>query len=160
MNGARFQTAPVLNSIAGARACYNGLPRNVISTLRQVQTFMQSQFLVPETTVTEKGTSEPIAIDDSGAKMLLLTLGITNVVEQEALDVSVHGSADGQEWNAKPVCIFPQKFYSGAYSVLLDRAAHPDVKFLRAEWNVQRWGVGSQTPMFRFYVFAEPFSDS
>jgi hypothetical protein len=121
---------------------------------------MQSQFLVPENTVTEKGTGEPIQLDGSDTDTLLLTLGITDIVEQEALDVSVHGSVDGQEWNATPLRVFPQKFYRGTYSVLFDRTVHPDVKFLRAEWNVQRWGVGSQTPMFRFYVFAEPFSDS
>jgi hypothetical protein len=121
---------------------------------------MQSQFLVPETTVTEKGAGEPLPLDDSGSKTLLLTLGITDIVEQEALDVTVHGSADGQAWNEKPLRVFPQKFYRGTYSVLFDRSTHADVKFLRAEWNVQRWGVGSQTPMFRFYVFAEPFADA
>jgi hypothetical protein len=121
---------------------------------------MQSQFLVPETTVTEKGTGEPIQLDDSAGNMLLLTLGITDIVEQEALDISVQGSANGQEWIEKPVRVFPQKFYRGTYSILFNRAAHPDVKFLRAEWNVQRWGVGSQTPMFRFYIFTEPFRES
>ena len=121
---------------------------------------MQSQFLVPEITVTEKGTGEPVPIDEANGGMMLLTLGITDIVEQEALDIRVQGSANGEEWAEKPVRAFPQKFYRGTYSILLDRAAHPDVKFLRAQWDVQRWGVGSQTPMFRFYLFAEPFADS
>jgi hypothetical protein len=124
----------------------------------QVQTPMQSQFIVPETTVTEKGTGEPIRLDESSGGTMLLTLGITDIVEQEALDIVIQGSANGEEWGEKPVRVFPQKFYRGTYSILLDRAGHPDVKFLRAQWDVQRWGVGSPTPMFRFYLFAEPFA--
>lgn len=119
---------------------------------------MQAQFVVPETTVTEKGTGEPVQLAESGGGMMLLTLGITDIVEQEALDLSVYGSANGEEWGEKPLRAFPQKFYRGTYSILMNRAE--DIKFLRAQWDVQRWGVGSQTPMFRFYLFVEPFSDS
>lgn len=121
---------------------------------------MHSQFVVPETTVTEKGTGSPIQLDDSAGKMMLLTLGITDIAEQEALDVAIQGSPDGEQWNEKPLRAFPQKFYRGTFSVLFNRGAHPDVKFLRARWDVQRWGVGSPTPMFRFYVFAEPFPET
>lgn len=119
---------------------------------------MQSQFVVPETTVTEKGTGEAVQLDGSGNGTLLLTLGITDIIEQEALDVSVYGSADGEAWGEKPLRVFPQKFYRGTYSVLMNRGE--DVKFLRAQWDVQRWGVGAQTPKFRFYLFVEPFSAS
>jgi len=41
----------------------------------------------------------------------LLTLAITNIIEQESLDVSIFGSADGATWDPKPVAAFPQKFY-------------------------------------------------
>jgi len=121
---------------------------------------MQSQFIVPETTVTEKGTGEPIRLDESSGGTMLLTLGITDIVEQEALDVAILGSADGQQWGEKPLRTFPQKFYKGASSILFPRGAHADVRFLRAQWDVQRWGVGSQTPMFRFYLVAEPFPET
>jgi hypothetical protein len=121
---------------------------------------MRPQFLFPEATVTEKGTGEPIQLNGSAGNMMLLTLGITDIVEQEALDVSIQGSTDGQQWNEKPVRAFPQKFYRGVSSILFDPAAHHDVKFLRVQWDVQRWGVGSQTPMFRFYVFLEPFPEN
>lgn len=120
---------------------------------------MQPQFLLPETTVTEKGAGEPMSLDSAG-DVMLLTLGITDIVEQESLDVAIEGSADGEQWNEKPVRVFPQKFYRGNYSILFNRGAHADIKFLRAKWDVQRWGVGSQTPKFRFYVFAEPFSET
>jgi len=35
---------------------------------------------------------------------------------------------------------------------LLDLTAHPDVKFVRAHWEVARWGRGGETPMFEFSV--------
>jgi hypothetical protein len=121
---------------------------------------MYPQFLVPETTVTEKGTGQPVQLDDSAGNMMLLTLGITDIVEQEALDIAIEGSADGEQWEAKPLRVFPQKFYKGSCSILFHRGASADVKFLRAKWDVQRWGVGPQTPMFRFYIFAEPFPET
>ena len=33
---------------------------------------------------------------------------------------------------------------------MLDLTAHPDVKFVRAHWEVARWGRGVETPMFEF----------
>jgi hypothetical protein len=36
--------------------------------------------------------------------------------------------------------------------MLLDLRAHPDVKFVRAHWEVARWGRGTETPMFEFSV--------
>jgi hypothetical protein len=121
---------------------------------------MSPQFLVPETTVTEKGTGERIPLDVAAGSLMLLTLGITEIVEQEALDVVIQGSADGEQWEEKPLRVFPQKFYKGSSSILFDRGDPAAVKFLRAKWDVQRWGVGSQTPMFRFYLFVEPFPES
>jgi len=29
---------------------------------------------------------------------------------------------------------------------------HPQVKFVRAHWEVARWGRGTETPMFEFCV--------
>ena len=36
--------------------------------------------------------------------------------------------------------------------MLLDLSAHPDIKFVRAHWEVNRWGRGTETPMFEFHV--------
>jgi hypothetical protein len=33
---------------------------------------------------------------------------------------------------------------------LLDLSAHPTVRFVRAHWEVARWGRGTETPMFEF----------
>jgi hypothetical protein len=84
--------------------------------------------------------------------VFLLTLTINNVIEQESLDVSVFSSADGATWGAKALAAFPQKFYRGQHPLLLDLTQQADVKFLRAHWEVNRWGRGVETPMFEFSV--------
>jgi len=112
-------------------------------------------FLLPETTIREAGNGSELDLGDMRGRVLLLTLGITRIIEQESLDVAVWGSADGKEWGAKPLVSFPQKFYCGTYQILLDLTEHSDLRFLRANWTVQRWGKGDNKPLFGFYVFAQ-----
>jgi hypothetical protein len=117
------------------------------------------QFLVPETTVHTNGEGSAFALaalSDSPAGSVLITLGITKVVEQQALTISIHGSPDGAQWTAAPLAALPQKFYTGVSSLVLDLRKHPDVRYIRAQWKVARWGRGDKTPSFTFYVFAEP----
>jgi hypothetical protein len=114
---------------------------------------MLDSFLVPEKTVVNaKGDGPAVDVFGTGDRVFLLTLNITNIVEQEALDVSIHGSADSATWGAKPLLTFPQKFYRGQHPLLLDLTASREVKFIRAHWEVNRWGRGSETPMFDFYL--------
>ena len=55
---------------------------------------MVDGYLVPEkTVVTAKGSGAPLDVSGLGNRVLLLTLLITDIVEQESLDVSVWGSA-------------------------------------------------------------------
>jgi len=112
-------------------------------------------FLLPETTIREAGNGSELDLGDMRGRVLLVTLGITRIIEQESLDVAVWGSADGKEWGAKPLVSFPQKFYCGTYQILLDLTEHSDLRFLRANWTVQRWGKGDNKPLFGFYVFAQ-----
>jgi len=112
-------------------------------------------FLLPETTVREAGNGSELNLGESQGRTVLLTLGITRIIEQESLDVSIFGSADGNEWGTKALISFPQKFYCGTYQILLDLTQHPGVKFLRVKWNAQRWGKGDTKPLFGFYVFAQ-----
>jgi hypothetical protein len=109
--------------------------------------------LVAEKTVVSAKSDGPV-VDLSGAasRVFLLTLAITKIIEQESLDVSIHGSADGATWSPKSIAAFPQKFYCGESPLLLDLTVHPDVKFVRAHWEVARWGRGTETPMFEFDV--------
>ena len=114
---------------------------------------MIDAYLVPEkTTVTAKGDGALVDVSGAAGATLLSTLRITRIVEQEALDVSLWGSPDGAAWGAKALASFPQKFYAGEHPLLLDLSAHPEVKFVRAHWEVNRWGRGSEAPMFEFAV--------
>jgi hypothetical protein len=112
---------------------------------------MIDTFLVAEKSVVSvKGDGPAVDVSSAASRVFLLTLEITKIIEQESLEVSVSGSADGATWGAKPIVTFPQKFYCGQSPLLLDLTAHPDVKFVRAHWEVARWGRGTETPMFEF----------
>jgi len=110
-------------------------------------------FLVPEKTVASaKGDGPMLDIGGSSSRVFLLTLDITDIIEQEALDASVYASTDGTAWGTKPLLAFPQKFYRGQHPMLLDVSGHAEVKFIRAHWEVNRWGRGTETPMFEFHL--------
>jgi len=113
---------------------------------------MTDAVLVPLQTVTAKGDGSAVDVSGATNRVFLVTLAITKIIEQESLDVSVYGSGDGATWSAKSIAAFPQKFYCGESPLLLDLTAHPDVKFVRAHWEVARWGRGTDTPMFEFGV--------
>jgi len=114
---------------------------------------MIDSFLVPQNTVvTAKGDGAPVDISGASHRVFLLSLNIAEIIEQESIDVSIYGSADGNAWGPKPVTYFPQKFYRAEHPLLLDLTAQPQVKFLRAHWQVARWGRGEPTPMFKFGV--------
>ena len=113
---------------------------------------MLDAFVVPEITIEANGEGEPIELGEGAGKAFLLTLAVTRIVEQESLDVSIWGSADGKDWGAKPLTAFPQKFYQGVYQLWMELREKPDVKFLKAKWVVNRWGVGQTKPRFSFLV--------
>jgi hypothetical protein len=113
---------------------------------------MVDTFLLPQNTVTAKGDGSAVDVSSASSRVFLLNLDITRIVEQEALDVSVFGSADGAIWSSKPLAAFPQKFYAGDHPLLLDLTGHAEVKFVRAHWEVNRWGRGTEVPMFEFSV--------
>jgi hypothetical protein len=124
------------------------LPQNSATILAMIDTF-----LVPEKTVVNaKGDGPVVDVSSAANRVFLLALNITNIIEQESLDVSIFGSADGATWSPKPIAIFPQKFYRAQHPMLLDLTAHPEIKFVRAHWEVNRWGRGTETPMFEFHV--------
>ena len=114
---------------------------------------MIDTFLVPENSVVSaKGDGASVEIKDAGNRVFLLSLNISEIVEQESIDVSIFGSADGAAWGPKPLTTFPQKFYRAEHPMLLDLTGRPEIRFLRAHWEVARWGRGTDTPMFKFGV--------
>jgi hypothetical protein len=118
---------------------------------------MLPAFLLPETTIRETGNGDAIDIGNQQGGVLLLTLGLTRIIEQESIDVSIWGSADGTDWGTRPVLAFPQKFYCGTYQLMLDLTDHPKVKYIRAKWSPNRWGKGEPKPLFTVYLFAQEY---
>jgi hypothetical protein len=111
---------------------------------------MIDTFLVEKSVVSAKGDGPAVDITGAASRVFLLTLDITKIIEQESLEVSIYGSSDGATWSPKPIVGFPQKFYCEQSPLLLDLTLHPEVKFVRAHWEVARWGRGTETPMFEF----------
>jgi hypothetical protein len=105
-----------------------------------------------KTVVTAKGDGLSVDLSHASGRVFLLTLNVTRIIEQESLEISISGSADGATWDAKSLVSFPQRFYCGEDPLLLDLTEHSNVKFVRAHWEVARWGRGTVTPMFEFGV--------
>jgi hypothetical protein len=114
---------------------------------------MLAEFLLPETVSRVDGSGAAIALETASGKPLLLKLGITRILEQESLDVSVWGSADKADWQA--IAAFPRKFYCGTYTMLLDLSRLPEIAYLRVQWRMGRWSRGEPAPLFGFYLCAE-----
>jgi len=108
--------------------------------------------LVPSQTVSTKGDGPAVDVSGASNRVFLVTLSITKIIEQESLDVSIFGSADGAAWEPKSLAAFPQEFYAGESPLLLDLTANANIKFVRAHWEVARWGRGTDTPMFELGV--------
>jgi hypothetical protein len=117
---------------------------------------MHPVFLVPETTIHANGESSPVELAAPKPEALLVTQGITSVIEQEYLSITIEGSTDGAAWT--PLITFPQKFYVGVTAMVVSLKERPDTTYVRARWKVARWGRGDKTPCFKFYVFAEQAS--
>lgn len=117
---------------------------------------MLPQYLIPECHVGADGIGPPIEIIEHRGNLLVLTLGISGIVQGEGMIVSVHGSSDQLEWGTEPLVSFSQKYYCGLYSVLLSLTKYPDVQYLRAQWRIQFWAkTETTTPMLEFYLLAD-----
>jgi hypothetical protein len=114
---------------------------------------MVPAFLLPDGIAREDGQGGAISLGESCGQLLLLTLSITRILEQANLDVSIWGSADGQVW--QPMVSFPQKFYCGTYSLMLDLSRRREIRYLRAQWRTGRWGGEASKPLFGFHLFVE-----
>jgi len=105
--------------------------------------------LIPENTRLEaNGGGAAFDISASTTRTFLCRLTVTDQIEQESLDVSIWGSADGGSWTKKPLLKLPQQFYRGTTKLILDLSLRPETKFIRAGWELNRWGRVAPTPMF------------
>jgi hypothetical protein len=105
--------------------------------------------LVPDgTKVTASGNGEKLDVSASATRTFLCTLTIQDQIEQESVDLSLWGSEDGENFGQKPLLKLPQRFYRGETRLVLDLTLRPEVKFIRARWDLFRWGRVAPEPMF------------
>jgi len=106
--------------------------------------------LIPfDTRVEENGEGEKVDISTSSTRTFFCVMLITDQIEQESIDVSIWGSADGESWGAHPILKLPQCFYRGETRAVLELVLRPDAKFICARWELNRWGRVAPLPMFR-----------
>jgi hypothetical protein len=116
---------------------------------------MLPDFLLPECVAQNDGQGLAIDLGSKRGKLLVLTLGVITVLEQEGLEVSVWGSPDGENWGSKALATYAPKSYCGVYSILLNLVSRLDIQLVRVQWKMKRWSKREVTPMFGFYVYAE-----
>jgi len=142
-----------LLSKVGGSAQFSGRQTMTISTQAKV-----NHLVPPETPVETNGAGAAHELGALERKPVLIVLGITEIIEQESLHVSIWGSPDGKEWGQQALFWFPQKFYQGVSPAALDLRQLPGIKFLQARWEVNRWGRGDPRPLFKFGVEIQEFA--
>ena len=116
----------------------------------------QARYLLPEHMSRNDGVGPAMDLGADCGKLFVVTLGINHVLEHGGLIVSIWGSADGVDWGTKPLVSFPQKYYCGLYSSLLNLVACPEIRYLRPQWSMKAWAEKSNTlPLFSFHMLVE-----
>jgi hypothetical protein len=105
-------------------------------------------YLLPKTETCEDGAGP--AIETPSPNTAVVTLGITQALEREGLQVSIWGSPDGESWGPKPLAEFPAKSYCGRYTLPL----HLDgIRQIRAAWKMRSHKKpDDRETFFGFYV--------
>lgn len=112
-------------------------------------------YLVPLATRNSDGAGPVIELGALRSKLLLVTLGINSVVENEALAITIWGAASETERGTQPLLSFPRKSYCGVYTAFLNLSNYPTVRFLRVEWNMKHLRNRNSPLMFGFSVSLE-----
>ena len=105
--------------------------------------------LIPQGTLVQEN-SYGVAVDirASLTRTFFCVLEISDQIEQESADVSIWGSADGENWGTHPILKLQQQFYRGETRAVLDLTLIPEINFVRAGWDLNRWGRVAPLPMF------------
>ena len=109
---------------------------------------MELDLIPGGTRLTQSGDGEAREISASKTRTFLCVMDITDQIEQESVDLSIWGSADGQDWGKMPQLKMPQRFYRGETRQILDLSMKPEIRFVRARWELARWGRVAPHPMF------------
>src|SRR5438309_3237776 len=111
---------------------------------------MKLTLIPPNTKMQANGDGDSFDVSRSSTRTFLCLLTVTDQMEQESLDVSIYGSADGATWTPKPLLKLPQQFYRGQSKMILDLSLRPEIKFTRAGWGLNRGGRGVRLRRFWF----------
>ena len=119
---------------------------------------MEFNLIQIDTLVEENGAGEPVDISASTTRTFFCTLYISDQIEQESIDVSIWGSPDGIGWETHPILKLPQRFYRGETRAVLELTYRPEIRFIQARWEVNRWGRVAPLPMFKvgLHLLEEP----
>jgi hypothetical protein len=105
--------------------------------------------LIPQgTLLKENGFGAVVDVRASQTRTFFCVMDITDQIEQESVDVSIWGSADGENWGTHPILKLPQQFYRGETRAVLDLTLVPETNYIRAGWELNRWGRVAPLPMF------------
>ena len=105
--------------------------------------------LIPQgTLVQENGHGQAADMRMSPTRTFFCVLRVSDQIEQESLDVSIWGSGDGENWGIHPILKIQQQFYKGETRAVLDLTLVPEINFIRAGWDLNRWGRVAPLPMF------------
>jgi hypothetical protein len=110
---------------------------------------LEFDLIPPNTLVEENGNGSAVDVSGSSTRTFFCIMLITDQIEQESIDLSIWGSVDGEAWGTHPILKLPQRFYRGETRAVLELQLRPDVKFIRARWDLNRWGRVAPLPMFR-----------
>jgi len=109
---------------------------------------MEFDLIPNDTLLNENGVTAAVDIRASETRTFFCVMTIVEQIEQESVDVSIWGSADGENWGTHPLLKLPQQFYRGETRAVLDLTLVPEVNFIRAAWDLNRWGRVAPLPMF------------
>jgi hypothetical protein len=109
---------------------------------------LEFDLIAPATRLESNGNGSAVEIRASATRTFYCVMLITDQIEQESVDVSIWGSADGENWGTQPFLRLPQRFYRGETRAILDLGLSPEVNFIRASWELNRWGRVAPVPMF------------
>lgn len=127
----------------------------VPSKIQIEESMTRPLFLLPEHMSQTDGIGPALDLAAKCGKLLVVTLGINHVVEHGGLNISIWGSQDGMDWGTKPLVSFPTKYYCGLYSLLLNLAKNPEIRYLRPHWSMKAWAKRRTIPLFSFQLFLE-----
>lgn len=111
---------------------------------------MLDVWLVPSGMKTAGGSGEGFDIGGAQNRVFTFSLKVSSVLEQQALEVVLEWSPDGQSWGR--MAAMPQQFYEGESESVLDLRKLPEVQWVRARWELERWGRGGSEVACDFSV--------